>query len=76
VTTADYARAIRAVGAQHFILSSDLGQYLNPLHTDGLKAFMLGLKAEGISDAEIDLMARKTPAWLLGLEEEEGEAGR
>jgi hypothetical protein len=71
VTTADYARAIRAVGAEHFILSSDLGQYLNPLHTDGLKAFILGLTAEGITDADIDLMARKTPAWLLGLSESE-----
>ena len=69
VTTADYARAIKAVGAEHFVLSSDLGQYLNPLHTDGMKAFLIGLRAEGISRRELDLMARQTPAWLLGLED-------
>ena len=69
VSTADYARAILAVGAEHFILSSDLGQYLNPLHTDGMKSLLLDLEAAGISRDELDLMARKTPAWLLGLDE-------
>jgi hypothetical protein len=67
VTVADYAKAIQAVGAEHFLLSSDLGQQLNPVHPDGLRAFILGLKAEGLSEREIDLAARKTPARLLGL---------
>ena len=66
VTTDDYAKAIRAVGPQHFVLASDLGQYLNPLPTDGLKAFILGLRERGFSDEEIDLMCRKNPARLLG----------
>ena len=69
ISTGEYAKAIRAVGAAHFILSSDLGQYLNPIHTDGLKAFILGLRGAGISDKEIDLMCRRTPAWLLGIGE-------
>ncbi len=68
VTVAEYAKAIQAVGAEHFLLSSDLGQQLNPVHTDGLRAFIVGLKAEGLSERQIDLMARKTPARLLGLE--------
>lgn len=68
VTVPDYAKAIRAVGARHFLVSSDLGQYLNPLHPDGLKAFLLGLREQGISAADIDLLARKNPARLLGLE--------
>src|SRR6185295_5449731 len=67
VTTADYAKAVKAVGAEHFLISSDLGQYLNPLHTDGLKAFMTALGEAGVSEREIDLMARKNPARLLGL---------
>jgi hypothetical protein len=49
------------------VISPDLGQYLNPLHTDGIRAFILGLRGQGISDAEIDLMARKNPARMLGL---------
>ena len=67
-TMADYAAAIREVGARNFLMSSDLGQEMNPLHTDGLVAFMNGLRAEGISDADIDLMIRQNPARLLGLD--------
>jgi hypothetical protein len=67
VSTDDYAKAIRAVGPQHFVLSSDLGQYLNPLHTDGLKAFILGLKERGFTDEEIATMSQTNAARLLGL---------
>ena len=63
-----YARAIGEVGADHFLISSDLGQAGNPTHADGLRAFIRALRAEGISDREIDLMARRNPARLLGLE--------
>jgi predicted metal-dependent phosphotriesterase family hydrolase len=51
------------------VISPDLGQYVNPLHTDGMRAFILGLRGQGISDAEIDLMARKNPARMLGLKD-------
>ena len=67
-TLAEYAGVIRDVGARHFLLSSDLGQEMNPLHTDGLRAFIEGLRQEGISDADIDLMIRRNPARLLGLD--------
>jgi microsomal dipeptidase-like Zn-dependent dipeptidase len=67
-TLTDYADAIREHGARHFLLSSDLGQEMSPLHTDGLVAFMEGLRAEGISDEEIDLMIRRNPVRLLGLD--------
>jgi predicted metal-dependent phosphotriesterase family hydrolase len=59
------------VGAEHFILSSDLGQYLNPIPTDGIKAFILDLAAAGFSEKEIDLMCRRTPAQLLGFKQSE-----
>jgi adenine deaminase len=62
------AEAIKAIGAAAFVLSSDLGQPPNPLHTDGLLAMYKGLMAHGISAADIDVMARKNPARLLGLE--------
>jgi hypothetical protein len=61
------AEAINAIGAASFVLSSDLGQPPNPLHTDGLLALYRGLMAQGISAADIDLMSRKNPARLLGL---------
>jgi len=62
------AEAIKAIGAASFVLSSDLGQPPNPLHTDGLLAMYKGLMAHGVSAADIDVMARKNPARLLGLE--------
>jgi hypothetical protein len=62
------AEAIRAIGAASFVLSSDLGQPPNPLHTDGLLALYKGLMAHGVSAADIDVMSRKNPARLLGLQ--------
>jgi hypothetical protein len=64
----DYVKAIRAVGARSSILSSDLGQAGNPLHPDGLAAFFQALRNAGISQADIDLMAKTNPARALGLE--------
>ena len=68
VTMADHAALIKAVGAERVLLSSDLGQYLNPLSPDGMKAFILGLRELGLSERELDLAARRNPARLLGLE--------
>ena len=61
------AKAIREVGPANCILSSDLGQPNNPLHPDGLMEFFAALKKEGITDAQIDLMAKTNPAKALGL---------
>jgi hypothetical protein len=67
-TFGQYAAAIRAVGPDHCILSSDLGQVGNPLHPDGLVQFFAGLRKEGISQADIDLMSKTNPARVLGLQ--------
>jgi len=64
----DYARAIRAVGVQHIILASDLGQAGNPLHPDGLESLFRALRGEGFSEEQIGRMAKTNPARLLGLE--------
>jgi hypothetical protein len=63
----EYARAIRAVGPEHCILSSDLGQAGNPLHPDGLEAFFAALRSQGFTVSEIERMAKTNPARLLGL---------
>ena len=65
---ADYARTIRAVGADNCVLSSDLGQPVNPLHPDGLIAFFDGLEQEGFTPEEIDVMSKNNPALILGLD--------
>jgi hypothetical protein len=64
----EYVEAIREVGAEHYLISSDFGQTGNPTHTEGLRAFIRALRAAGVSDRDVDLMARRNPARLLGLD--------
>ncbi len=64
----EYARMIRAAGYENVILSSDLGQAGNPLHCDGLTKLFELLRENGFSVTEIERMAKKNPAKLLGLE--------
>jgi len=63
----DYAKAIRAVGVESCILSSDLGQAGNPLHPDGLAAFFAGLKSAGFEPVEIARMSQTNPSQALGM---------
>ena len=65
---AEYVRAIREVGPEHFILSTDLGQANNPLHPDGFVAYLAALKKEGFSDADLGRMSKTNPARALGLQ--------
>jgi hypothetical protein len=62
-----YADAIRKIGPQFCIVSSDLGQRGNALPPDGFAAFLLALRSRGITQAELDQMSKQNPARLLGL---------
>ncbi len=68
MNAAEWAKAIREVGPEHIILSSDLGQPGSPLHPDGMVLYFAALKKEGFTDAQIDLMAKTNPAKALGLQ--------
>jgi hypothetical protein len=68
MNAAEWAGAIREIGPEHIILSSDLGQPNGPLHPDGMLLYFAALKKEGITDAQIDLMAKTNPAKALGLQ--------
>jgi microsomal dipeptidase-like Zn-dependent dipeptidase len=74
LTTADanarldrFAAAIRAIGPEFCVLSSDLGQAGNALPPDGFGAFLVALAARGFTEADVDRMAKQNPARLLGL---------
>ncbi len=71
VSIEDMANAIKEVGADHFVLASDLGQTGNPIHPDGVEMMMRGLEAEGISREDIEKMMADNPARLLGLDEKD-----
>jgi hypothetical protein len=62
------AQALKELGAQSVLISSDLGQSGNMVHPDGIETAIAAMKKEGISDADIDTMMRKNPARLLGLD--------
>jgi len=59
---------IRRVGAERTTIGSDLGQKGNPYPVEGLKACIRDLLELGIKDEEIDLILRKNPAKLIGLD--------
>jgi hypothetical protein len=67
VNAKNVAQAIKEIGADHLVVSSDLGQAANMTHPDGVEAAIAAMRREGISDANIDTMMRKNPARLLGL---------
>jgi microsomal dipeptidase-like Zn-dependent dipeptidase len=74
VTMKEYADAIRAVGPNSCIVATDFGavqtppEPQRPLEPQGLLDFMMALRKEGISVADINLMTKTNPALALGLQ--------
>jgi hypothetical protein len=62
------AQAVKELGAERVLVSTDLGQSGNMVHPDGIEAAIAAMKREGVSDADIDTMMRRNPARLLGLQ--------
>jgi uncharacterized protein DUF6282 len=62
-----FADAIRKIGPEFCILSSDLGQKGNALPPDGFGAFLVALRAKGVTEQDLDRMSKRNPARLLGL---------
>ncbi len=61
------AAAVKELGADGIVLSTDLGQQGMMTNADGLENMIGAMKAAGVSDGDIDKMMRKNPARLLGL---------
>lgn len=60
--------AIRAVGAEHCIMSTDFGQIYHPPAPEGMRMFIDTMLRYGLTQAEIELMVKVNPARLLGLD--------
>jgi hypothetical protein len=63
-----FARAMAAVGPERAVMSTDFGQDRSPHPAVGMRLFIDEMLRAGITVAEIDLMVRRNPARLLGLE--------
>lgn len=61
--------SINMIGAEHFIISSDLGQLQNPPPSVGLRNFVEMLLKHGVEEEEIHMMIKHNPEKLLGLKE-------
>ena len=62
-----FADAIRKVGPESCILSSDLGQQGNPLPPDGYGEFLVATRTRGFTVDQVGRMSKQNPARLLGL---------
>ena len=65
---AHVASVIKSIGAEHCIISTDLGQAPNPPPAEGMRMFISTLLKKGVTAREIELMAKVNPAKLLGLD--------
>lgn len=71
-TVQQYYDAIRAIGTDHVILSSDSGQMNRPMPDDAI-AYVAGqLRTKGLTDAELRQIMIDNPARLLGLTQSSG----
>ena len=63
----DYAVFVRALGAEHCLMSTDSGMFSVPIPAESMRVFIALMLDAGISEQEIDIMVRKNPARLLNL---------
>jgi hypothetical protein len=59
--------AVKAIGASHFIVGSDAGLAGRANHTDTLALAAKALRAAGVSEADLNLMFKQNPAYLVKL---------
>ena len=65
---AERVRVIKSIGAEHCIISTDLGQPQNPLPVEGLRLYIATLLHHGLTPEEVGLMVKTNPAALLDLD--------
>jgi len=63
---ADNVEAVRAVGCEHIIVSTDGGQMQNPEWYFAIEEYIDYLYDAGITKQEIDQMTKRNPASMLG----------
>jgi hypothetical protein len=65
VKVEETAAVVKEIGAQHFILATDLGQMGNPSPADGLQLFVTDLIKAGLGKDHIMTMGREVTGKLL-----------
>lgn len=63
-----FLKSIEAVGAEHTVLSTDLGQLYNPHPAEGMRQFARTLIYKGLDRARLDTILKRNPCDLLDVE--------
>jgi hypothetical protein len=63
----EFLHAIREVGADRCIMSTDFGQIHNPSPAEGFEMMLRGLIEQGIGSEDIEKMIKHNPAHLLDI---------
>lgn len=63
-----WVEGIKAVGPENVVFGTDLGQWGRSLPTDGYKVIIPRLLKAGFTQAQIDMMSKRNPARLIGLD--------
>lgn len=61
-------RAIRCVGAERCILSTDMGQKHNPVPAEGMRMLVDTMLNSGLTEEELELLIKKNPALMLDID--------
>lgn len=67
ITQKNIADTIRAIGAKYTIMSTDTGQWLNPIPPQSMGIYIKDMLDLGISDEDVRAMVSTNPARMLGL---------
>lgn len=58
---------VKEIGAEHCIMSTDLGQSYNPPAPEGMRLFIATMLRKGLQADEVEIMVKTNPSRLLGL---------
>jgi predicted TIM-barrel fold metal-dependent hydrolase len=67
ITQKTIADAIRAIGPKYIVMSTDSGQWLNPIPAQSMGIYIKDMLDLGISDDDVRMMVSTNPAHMLGL---------
>jgi hypothetical protein len=68
ISPARIAEAIKAVGPESTIMSTDSGQVINPVPVVSMENFIREMLDQGIPEKDVVVMTRCTPGQILGLQ--------
>ena len=67
ITLEDLYNGIKAIGPKHCIMSTDSGQWLNPVPVQQMGIYIKDMLNSGISEGDIRTMVSDNPAHVLGM---------